>query len=85
MLMCAYGVHLECTGDAVTECVGGDCAVDENDLPHNYESTCDPKLNASQSVQLAQQMSAAVHSGQDGPVLLDEKRCGRRHRCRPYQ
>ncbi|MBM7788646.1 3-deoxy-7-phosphoheptulonate synthase [Tenggerimyces flavus] len=47
------GVHVELTGDDVTECVGGGFALAEADLVHRYESVCDPRLNRSQSLELA--------------------------------
>jgi 3-deoxy-7-phosphoheptulonate synthase len=47
------GVHVELTGDDVTECVGGGDEIAENDLAVRYTSTCDPRLNARQSLDLA--------------------------------
>lgn len=47
------GVHLEMTGDNVTECVGGARGLHESDLHHNYETYCDPRLNYQQSLELA--------------------------------
>jgi 3-deoxy-7-phosphoheptulonate synthase len=47
------GVHVELTGDDVTECVGGGEALVEGDLAHRYESVCDPRLNRVQSLELA--------------------------------
>ncbi|KAI8961142.1 DAHP synthetase [Daldinia sp. FL1419] len=47
------GVHLELTGDAVTECVGGSEGLDEDDLSTNYTSFCDPRLNEKQALELA--------------------------------
>ena len=47
------GVHVELTGDDVTECVGGGEALLEGDLGHRYESVCDPRLNRVQSLELA--------------------------------
>jgi 3-deoxy-7-phosphoheptulonate synthase len=47
------GVHLEFTADPVTECVGGTVPVLESDLSHRYETLCDPRLNARQSLDLA--------------------------------
>ena len=43
------GVHVELTGDDVTECVGGGEELAEIDLAHRYESVCDPRLNRVQS------------------------------------
>jgi 3-deoxy-7-phosphoheptulonate synthase len=47
------GVHLEFTGEDVTECLGGSAAVVEEELTVRYESLCDPRLNARQSLDLA--------------------------------
>ena len=49
----AGGVHLEMTGDSVTECVGGAYQVTEAGLGERYKTTCDPRLNADQSLELA--------------------------------
>ncbi|KAH7048396.1 phospho-2-dehydro-3-deoxyheptonate aldolase [Macrophomina phaseolina] len=47
------GVHLELTGDAVTECLGGSEGLDEDDLSLNYTTFCDPRLNEKQALELA--------------------------------
>ena len=47
------GVHLEFTGEHVTECLGGSQEVLEDHLDHNYATLCDPRLNARQSLDLA--------------------------------
>ncbi|GHH69597.1 phospho-2-dehydro-3-deoxyheptonate aldolase [Streptosporangium violaceochromogenes] len=47
------GVHIEFTGDDVTECVGGGNEIVEDDLALRYETACDPRLNRSQSLDLA--------------------------------
>ncbi|MDX6492585.1 MAG: 3-deoxy-7-phosphoheptulonate synthase, partial [Gaiellaceae bacterium] len=47
------GVHIEFTGDDVTECLGGSEAVSEDELDTRYETLCDPRLNARQSLDLA--------------------------------
>lgn len=47
------GVHLELTGNNVTECVGGARGLQEGELHHNYETYCDPRLNYQQSLELA--------------------------------
>jgi len=47
------GVHFELTGSAVTECVGGASGLTEQDLKSCYESVCDPRLNAEQSLEMA--------------------------------
>jgi 3-deoxy-7-phosphoheptulonate synthase len=47
------GIHIEFTGDNVTECVGGSHQIAEDDLYQRYETACDPRLNRSQSLDLA--------------------------------
>jgi 3-deoxy-7-phosphoheptulonate synthase len=47
------GVHLELTGDAVTECTGGSVGLAEGDLSLNYTSFCDPRLNEKQALEMA--------------------------------
>ena len=47
------GLHVELTGDNVTECLGGGSRLNEGDLELNYTSICDPRLNASQSLDMA--------------------------------
>src|SRR5690606_29980800 len=47
------GIHIEFTGDDVTECVGGGHPIVEDDLALRYETACDPRLNRSQSLDLA--------------------------------
>ncbi len=47
------GVHIELTGDDVTECLGGIGGIIEEQLPLRYTTTCDPRLNARQSTDLA--------------------------------
>lgn len=47
------GVHLELTGDNVTECVGGAKGLHEGELHRNYETYCDPRLNYEQSLEMA--------------------------------
>ncbi|MDX1786305.1 MAG: 3-deoxy-7-phosphoheptulonate synthase, partial [Roseovarius sp.] len=47
------GVHFEMTGQDVTECTGGVRAVSDQDLSARYHTACDPRLNASQSLELA--------------------------------
>jgi len=47
------GIHLEMTGQDVTECIGGIREVTEDDLKSRYHTYCDPRLNASQSLELA--------------------------------
>lgn len=47
------GLHIELTGDDVTECLGGIGGPQEQDLPYRYETACDPRLNRVQSLELA--------------------------------
>ncbi len=47
------GIHIELTGDDVTECLGGSEQIDEATLATRYESLCDPRLNHMQSLELA--------------------------------
>jgi len=47
------GVHIEMTGKDVTECIGGARAVSDEDLGQRYHTHCDPRLNATQSLELA--------------------------------
>mgnify|MGYP000247276804 FL=1 len=47
------GVHIELTGDDVTECVGGGEEISHEDLASRYETACDPRLNHAQSLELA--------------------------------
>lgn len=50
---CAGGVHLEMTGQRVTECVGGSHEITEDGLHASYETQCDPRLNVDQALELA--------------------------------
>jgi 3-deoxy-7-phosphoheptulonate synthase len=47
------GIHVELTGDEVTECLGGGAELGFDDLHKSYESACDPRLNRSQALDLA--------------------------------
>ena len=49
----AGGIHLEMTGQNVTECIGGLQKISDKDLSSRYHTHCDPRLNASQSLELA--------------------------------
>ncbi len=51
------GLHIELTGDDVTECVGGGDSLGEADLASRYETLCDPRLNRNQSLELAFQVA----------------------------
>ncbi|HEY6595537.1 MAG TPA: 3-deoxy-7-phosphoheptulonate synthase, partial [Asanoa sp.] len=47
------GLHVELTGEDVTECLGGAQGIEDLDLPGRYETACDPRLNTQQSLELA--------------------------------
>ena len=49
----AGGLHIEMTGQNVTECTGGAQRISEKDLSHRYHTHCDPRLNANQALELA--------------------------------
>ena len=49
----AGGLHIEMTGQNVTECTGGAQKISDTDLSSRYHTHCDPRLNASQALELA--------------------------------
>lgn len=55
------GVHLELTGDKVTECTGGRRNLHDQDLHANYQTNCDPRLNAEQAVELAFEIAGILN------------------------
>lgn len=56
------GVHFELTGENVTECTGGGRNIIDKDLQLNYQTTCDPRLNAEQSLELAFQLAELLRA-----------------------
>ncbi|WP_194095341.1 class II 3-deoxy-7-phosphoheptulonate synthase [Marivivens aquimaris] len=60
------GVHFEMTGKDVTECTGGVRAVTDEDLSDRYHTACDPRLNASQSLELAFLVAEELSSRREG-------------------
>ncbi|MBF0248413.1 MAG: 3-deoxy-7-phosphoheptulonate synthase class II [Alphaproteobacteria bacterium] len=56
----AGGVHFEMTGKDVTECVGGAQAIEESNLEERYDTHCDPRLNATQALELAFLLAAQL-------------------------
>jgi len=54
------GVHIELTGEDVTECLGGAMDIADLDLPTRYETACDPRLNNGQALELAFQVAEMV-------------------------
>ncbi len=59
------GIHVELTGDDVTECVGGGDEISDTDLDHRYETMCDPRLNGRQSLDLAFRTADLIRPGRD--------------------
>jgi len=62
------GVHFEMTGQNVTECTGGAQAITDEDLADRYHTHCDPRLNASQSLELAFLVAESLKSARSGAV-----------------
>jgi 3-deoxy-7-phosphoheptulonate synthase len=65
----AGGVHFEMTGQDVTECIGGAQAITEDALSDRYHTHCDPRLNASQSLELAFLIAAELKEARDKGLL----------------
>jgi len=57
------GVHLEMTGQNVTECLGGASAVTEENLQDRYHTHCDPRLNGEQALELAFLIAEQLRAG----------------------
>ena len=66
----AGGVHFEMTGSNVTECIGGTQEVTEDDLTSRYHTHCDPRLNASQSLELAFLIAEGMASKDTAPLKV---------------
>jgi 3-deoxy-7-phosphoheptulonate synthase len=64
----AGGVHLEMTGQDVTECTGGARAISDEDLNDRYHTTCDPRLNAEQSIDVAFLLAELLKQERAGKV-----------------
>ena len=56
------GIHVELTGDDVTECLGGSHALSDEDLDDRYQTVCDPRLNGRQSIDLAFRVAELIRS-----------------------
>ncbi len=56
------GIHLELTGDNVTECLGGSDELEDGELSARYNTACDPRLNARQSLDLAFRIAELLES-----------------------
>jgi len=63
------GVHLEITGQNVTECIGGATKLTEADLARQYDTGCDPRLNATQSLELAFQLAERLKHGSGAKAM----------------
>lgn len=63
------GVHFEMTGQDVTECIGGVRAVKDEDLSDRYHTACDPRLNASQSLELAFLVAEELRDRREGVTM----------------
>jgi 3-deoxy-7-phosphoheptulonate synthase len=77
------GVHFELTGDQVTECTGGSEGLSEADLPQRYDTGCDPRLNYTQSLEIAMLLGRLLEKGNDTNVpparLKSAKKARARH------
>jgi len=60
---CPGGVHIEMTGQNVTECTGGATRISEADLARQYDTGCDPRLNAGQALELAFRLAEHLREG----------------------
>jgi 3-deoxy-7-phosphoheptulonate synthase len=63
------GVHLEMTGQNVTECTGGARALSEDELSHRYHTHCDPRLNADQALELSFLVAEKLKAARDDERL----------------
>jgi 3-deoxy-7-phosphoheptulonate synthase len=57
------GIHVELTGSDVTECIGGGDEISDTDLDDRYETMCDPRLNARQSLDMAFRTAELIRQG----------------------
>jgi 3-deoxy-7-phosphoheptulonate synthase len=72
----AGGIHLELTGQNVTECTGGATAITEDNLQSRYHTHCDPRLNADQSLEMAFQLAELLkteRTHQMKPDMIKQK------------
>ncbi|MCU1398739.1 MAG: phospho-2-dehydro-3-deoxyheptonate aldolase, partial [Acidimicrobiales bacterium] len=56
------GIHIELTGDDVTECVGGTDKILDSQLDDRYQTVCDPRLNGRQSLDLAFRLADLIRT-----------------------
>lgn len=67
------GMHLELTGEAVTECVGGGAGLTEEGLHERYETFCDPRLNEKQALELAFLVAGFYREEEEEDVLIESE------------
>ncbi len=66
----AGGIHAEMTGQNVTECTGGAIAITDEGLADRYQTQCDPRLNASQSIELAFLIAEALKAEREAHTAV---------------
>ena len=67
------GLHLEMTGDNVTECIGGGSGVEGAQLGDRYHTHCDPRLNAEQALEMAFFVASRLRQSEWSPLPLSCK------------
>jgi 3-deoxy-7-phosphoheptulonate synthase len=65
------GLHLEVSGEPVTECLGGSAGITPEQLPSNYKSKCDPRLNHDQALEIAQVFAESTAQALFSPPLFE--------------
>jgi 3-deoxy-7-phosphoheptulonate synthase len=68
----AGGVHFEMTGQDVTECLGGAQEISDDSLSQRYHTHCDPRLNASQALELAFLVADSLKGLRNGVAANEE-------------
>ncbi len=69
----AGGIHVEMTGQEVTECIGGGQQISEQDLSDRYHTHCDPRLNATQSLELAFLTAQMLRTERERQALISSR------------
>ena len=69
----AGGVHLEMTGQNVTECTGGARAITDADLNDRYHTFCDPRLNAEQAIEMAFLLAELLKQERSRPAAAEKR------------
>ncbi len=70
------GIHIEMTGQNVTECIGGARPITEAGLSDRYHTHCDPRLNADQSLELAFLIAETLKQARQWPAAPPARRRG---------